>query len=151
MIVISVRPRWAEAIVTKRKWVEVRRRPMRVPPGIEVLIYATAPVSKIVGRCIVGSVQRGEASTMWSRFGNGTHLTRTEYDAYLACSSATCISVVEPRRLTPIPLSFPPPRSWAWLDPEKRDHRALIQAVRLQVGPKGSRGAYRNPYDEVCA
>lgn len=54
---LSVKPWWAEKIVSGRKTVELRRRPPRhvVPRS---LIYAAAPVSAIVGTCRIVEVGR---------------------------------------------------------------------------------------------
>ena len=63
---MSIHPRYAEAILSGRKRAEFRKRPLAADVGI-VLIYATAPVSAIVGWFTVRDTVRTAPDNIWRR------------------------------------------------------------------------------------
>lgn len=58
-ILLSVHPRFAEAILAGSKSVEVRRQRVAVPSGTPVLLDATAPPMALVGMARIAAVQLG--------------------------------------------------------------------------------------------
>jgi predicted transcriptional regulator len=130
-VLISIHPRWAEAILSGEKTVEVRRRPPDAQ-GALMLMYATAPESRVIGRARIGSVQRGTPEDLWDRFGARSALGRDEFLTYLAgAPSPGVLELVEIAALRPRPLVFPAPQSWMWLDDANRDHASLIERARI--------------------
>src|SRR5205823_3356590 len=92
-LLLSLKPRFSEAIFGGQKSVELRR----VPPlrDVEaVLIYETAPTSALVGWFSVDSIVRTAPAEVWEMFGSVTGLERTEFDSYFeGCNLATAIRV----------------------------------------------------------
>lgn len=129
-IVLSLHPRWAEAILSRQKTVEIRRRGPHVEQPMPGILYATAPVSAVVGCCLVESSQTGAADTMFSQFGGPSSLSRAEWDAYVhGADTVTALTVTHPRAFPPLALPFRPPQSWCWLRTEQPLHRGLLDLV----------------------
>lgn len=83
-LVLSLRPRFAEAIVSGVKTVEVRRSFSDRWIGRRAALYASTPVRAILGTAVIADVQRLSAASLWRRHGPKTGLLRDELDAYLA-------------------------------------------------------------------
>ena len=56
MIVLSLKPRYAEAILSGAKTVELRRIEPKLSVPTRALIYASTPVKALLGTCIVERV-----------------------------------------------------------------------------------------------
>ncbi len=63
---MSIHPRYAEAILSGRKQAEFRKRPLAADIDV-VLMYATAPVSAIVGWFTVRDTVRTAPDDIWRR------------------------------------------------------------------------------------
>jgi predicted transcriptional regulator len=91
---LSLRPRFAEALLDGTKTVEIRRRPVRLTPGAICLVYASSPTRALTGALAVEMVDVGEPDELWRRHSVGTGLQRCDYDAYLAGRPVACAIVV---------------------------------------------------------
>jgi predicted transcriptional regulator len=83
-VLLSVKPRFADLIVSGTKQVEFRRVWAQEPvPWIAV--YSSTPTQQIIGIVEVESVVLASASTLWGLNGSlGGGLTRTELRSYFA-------------------------------------------------------------------
>ncbi|MCP2243282.1 putative transcriptional regulator, contains an HTH and PUA-like domains [Lentzea aerocolonigenes] len=127
---MSLRPRFADAILDGSKTVELRRTRVSAVPGTLIVIYASAPVMSVVGVATLDAVDIDRPAALWRRHKRELGLTRQEFDAYLEGAEIACgLQVREPRVLEePYPLSwlrghagFQPPQSYRYLadlDPE---------------------------------
>lgn len=129
-LVLSLKPRFAEAILTGDKTVELRRILPHITIPTHALLYATGPARSLVGTCVVRSVARLPADELWQRHGADTALTRPEFDAYLAGrSEAAALFLEQAQKLpTPIPLrvlrqaeGFRPPQSFMYVRHDQRE------------------------------
>ncbi len=126
-VLMSIRPRFADAILSGKKTVELRRRKPGFGEGTTVMIYASAPEQKVAGHFAVGSVISASPSELWQRVGQRSGVTKAEFDAYFAgCAVAHAIEIEQPTRLSPSRLAFRPPQSWQYLRQEKRCHQKLL-------------------------
>lgn len=91
---LSVRPRFADALLNGSKTVEIRRRRAHIPDGSSCLLYASSPVRALVGVIHVLATDTDTPRALWRRWGDQTGLARHEYDAYLLGSSKPCAIVV---------------------------------------------------------
>ena len=57
MIVLSLRPRFAEAIMAGDKTVELRRTEPKIVVPMRALLYATTPVRALLGTCVITSAK----------------------------------------------------------------------------------------------
>lgn len=128
-LVLSLKPRFAEAILDGTKTVEVRRVMPRITIPTLALLYASGSVRALVGTCVVRSVARYPTDELWHLHGADTALSRTELDAYLQgrdCGVALLLERAEPLA-APIPLhtlrhahGFRPPQSLAYVSHAQR-------------------------------
>jgi len=127
-LLLSVRPHFAEKIITGTKSAEIRRQRPGVHPGMPVVIYATLPTAAVIGTAQVVSISSGQPDDLWALHRDQVGLSRDEYDSYLEeASIAYILTLTDPQRLnTPLPLShlrsaadFQPPRSFQYLTRDK--------------------------------
>lgn len=136
-LVLSLKPRFAEAILNGDKTVELRRVMPRITIPTLALLYATGPERSLVGTCIVHSVARLPAEELWQRHGTKTALAKSEFDAYLTGrDEGVALFLEQPDRLhAPVPLhalrradNFRPPQSLAYVGHDQRQR--LIAALQ---------------------
>lgn len=123
---LSLRPRFAELLLSGEKTVELRRVRPAVSGGTPVLLYASSPRMTLVGRAQVAAVEVGPTKQIWREHGPHTGITRKEYDNYFTgLGQAVAIRLVNIHRLQkPRPLTdlrqrlagFQPPQSYRYLD-----------------------------------
>jgi predicted transcriptional regulator len=108
---MSIHPRYAEAIVAGRKRVEFRKRPLAADIDV-VVIYATAPVRAIIGWFTVSETVRGAPEDIWHRLHAVGEISWSDFHAYYSgCSEAVALLVGETQRLAePVALSELCPR-----------------------------------------
>ena len=148
VLLISIRPRFADMILGGSKTVELRRIRPAVEEGDRVLLYASSPVRELIGSCTVAGVDVGTANELWKSHGAHSGVSRAEFDRYFeGASRAVGISLREPRRVRrPRTLAelrkrlpgFSPPQSFGYLSAEDVD-RLDIELDPLARGAK--RGA----------
>ena len=85
--IISIRPSFAEAILTGEKTVELRRRIPLIEAGTHLWIYATRPLGAIVGSATVSSIVQATPADLWEICKNHGAIGRTDYDNYFAGTS----------------------------------------------------------------
>lgn len=122
---LSVRPRFADALLDGTKTVEIRRRRVRIPEASLCLLYASSPVRAVVGAARVRRTHADTADVLWGRWGGCFGLSRVEYDSYLDGSTLPCAIVLAGavRLPAPIPLDelrrrqadFVAPQSYRYL------------------------------------
>jgi predicted transcriptional regulator len=118
-LVLAVGPRWAELILSGRKWVELRRRIPRRPVG-RALIYATAPKRAIVGFCTVQGTVRLPIQELFELAGQGACISKHEFSDYFrGCSNPGALLLKDPVALAeaihPAHLSSP---TGKWVVPQ---------------------------------
>ncbi|MEU3114308.1 ASCH domain-containing protein [Micromonospora chalcea] len=82
-LLLSLRPRFADAILSGTKTVELRRRPINAQPGTLVILYSSAPVMAIVGTARLRQVMVSDPQTAWGNHHPALGLQKDEYDGYL--------------------------------------------------------------------
>jgi predicted transcriptional regulator len=133
-LLLSLRPLFADRILTGTKTVELRRQRVATPPGIAVLLYATAPVMSVVATARVAAAHTGEPEQIWLHFRDELGLTATEFHDYVTgATRATALQLTHVQAL-PTHLSlahlramrpFHPPQSYRYLT-----YDLLCQLVR---------------------
>lgn len=108
---MAIRKRYADAIMDGTKQVEFRKR--RLADDIEtVWVYATAPVSKVIGHFSVHEVVSGTPQSIWEQFGSvGVIEHDAFFDYYEGRDTAVAIVVGTAERLAaPVGLDEIEPR-----------------------------------------
>lgn len=134
-LLLSVRPRFARAILDGTKTVELRRRWVRAAPGTPVIIYASTPTMAVVGTARLGQVVVSEPNAAWQRHHPALGLERGEFDQYLGGRMACLLMLEDVASLaSPLPLRrlredgpFRPPQSYRYVSAaDPAPVRALI-------------------------
>lgn len=130
-IVFSIRPEYAEKIVSGIKTVELRRRfPSQTPVGTVALIYTTTPTQALTGIAEIESVISRAPSEIWDIYSRDACINKKDFESYFAgATSATAIKLRHARRLRrPLALEelrakfgFEPPQSFLYAAPELRE------------------------------
>jgi predicted transcriptional regulator len=138
-LLLSLRPRFARAILEGSKTVDVRRRPMRAYPGSAVVLYSAAPVMAIVGIARVAKTSVASADEVWEHHRDAVALDRAELDAYLDGRVAHLLHLEGVRSLNPPVaiggignmLGFRAPQSFRYLSEcDPPEVRALVADLR---------------------
>lgn len=125
-LLLSLRPRFANAILAGTKTIEIRRRPVNAASGTPVILYASSPLRAVVGTARLASVDTHDPDTAWHRYRRTFGLSRDEYDAYLdGVTSVYLLRLQRVNRLNePLPLQdlrqdapFQPPQSFRYIAP----------------------------------
>jgi len=93
VVLLSVKPQYAAAIMNGSKGVEFRKRRFASPPA-RVLVYASSPVQAIVGYFDVAGVCEDKPERLWERFAELSAVNREAFrDYYRSVSLGTAILV----------------------------------------------------------
>lgn len=138
-ILISVKPKYVEEILSGKKTVELRRRVPRIPIGTRVWIYSTVPDAHVR---LVATVERLEEQIpliIWRRNSSKMGISRSEYNAYVEGCSKVCALHLSEVMPFSAPLSlqklrdsqgiFNPPQFFKFLDSKS----ALVQNFLQRV------------------
>jgi predicted transcriptional regulator len=82
-LLLSLRPRFASAILAGTKTIEVRRRPVNASTGTPIILYASSPLRAVVGTACLAGVHNSDHATAWRRHRGALGLARWEFDTYL--------------------------------------------------------------------
>lgn len=128
VILLSIRPRFAELILSGAKSVELRRVRPNVSAGDLILLYASSPVRELVGMCTIAHVDVAPPAELWKRHGQKSGLQRDEFDSYfegaarsVAISVQGAQRVIKPRTLDELRERLPgfvPPQSYSYISPD---------------------------------
>ena len=138
MIVLSLKPRFAEAILAGTKTVELRRTTPKIEVPTRALLYATTPVRALLGTCVVTSVTSAPLSDLWREFGSRANLPYHEFKHYfegVEVGAALALAQQRPfTRRVPLqdllakPRGFRPPQSFSYLDTKTADRLLRMAA-----------------------
>ena len=135
-ILMSIKPLYADMIVSGFKTVEIRKRAVRAPAGARIWIYATSPRQQIVAYARLQEVALDTPDQIWRAFGHRAGIDRREFDAYVREAkvvAALCLAEITeldtplcPRGEAP---AFRPPQSYAFLG-----DAGLLAALEAKCG-----------------
>lgn len=126
---MAIHPRYADAIMDGEKRVEFRKR--RLAEDIRtVLVYATAPVSRVIGSFTIDGIVEASPKAIWEEYGEVGVIEQGDFfDYYANTPSAVAIVVAEASRFEdPIALEDMDPR------PAVPQSFAYISADRVLSG-----------------
>jgi predicted transcriptional regulator len=126
-LLLSLRPRFATAILDGTKTVELRRTRLSAPPGTPLVLYASSPIMAVVGTAVLAERHTASPATIWRTHRRALGLTRAEFNDYLTgVDQATAITISNPQALPdPFTLAwlrghagFQPPQSYRYIAPK---------------------------------
>ena len=126
MIVLSLKPPYAEAILSGVKTVELRRIGPKISVPTRALIYATTPVKALRGACVVDRVVTDRLTVLWGSYGSRTGLGHREFrDYFMGLEVGSALMLSDAWRFSrQIPLADlrasrrmeRPPQSYSYVD-----------------------------------
>lgn len=127
-VLMSIRPEYAEAILSGVKTFELRRRRPSFASGSRVVVYSSFPDQRLLGTFKAGAVHEASPEKLWRLVSEKAGITRRAFDEYFeGCEVAYAIEVRAPRRLDPKPLRFRPPQSYLYLRPGRQGHQTVLR------------------------
>ena len=124
MLLLSIHPKYVDAILSGRKSIELRRRRPRITSG-PALIYATSPRKELAAFVRIESVTHEPLSLLWQAVRNFASVSRAEFDAYfqgLDSGTALHLKQIEPLprtisldRLREVWQGFHPPQGYRYI------------------------------------
>lgn len=131
---ISIHPQHARAILSRTKKVEFRKTNFN-PAIKKVVLYATAPVSKIIAYFDVAHVTQIPPVTLWERFEHIGGISRQVFDDYFKeATLGTAIgiravhSLAEPLQISDVSEGLRPPQSFIYLSEDQ--FRRIVNSNR---------------------
>lgn len=143
-LLLSLRPKFAEAIMRGRKTIELRRTRPRLAPGSKVLLYASAPRMAIVARARVASIVEDKPANIWRDHQAEVGISGPDFNRYFeGAHTAYGLLLEDVTPLEPLPLAamralgVEPPQSWRYVERALFDHLspALGTSKGYAVGP----------------
>jgi predicted transcriptional regulator len=124
-LVLAIHPEHAESILSGEKTFEVRSRLPRLPFGTRVYLYATSPVSAVIGGFEAGVVLEASAESIWEQVGRALGVSKEAFEKYVrGRQRIKAVQVLNPFRLnrsvprtelTSGPNPYSPPQSSSFL------------------------------------
>lgn len=129
MIVLSLKPRFAEAILAGSKTVELRRARPNISGPIRALLYASSPAKALVGECVVQDVLSDDVDALCRGHCRTSSLTEEEFRRYFkGVQNGSALMLQDPLRVDrPVPLErlrtaapagFRPPQGFCYIAAE---------------------------------
>lgn len=81
-VLLSVKPRFAEAILSGIKTFEFRRMLFKSTKVRTIVLYASSPTCKVVGEFTLDHVVSLKLEALWKSTGDGGAIDRTYFDEY---------------------------------------------------------------------
>ncbi len=121
-VILSVKPRFAEAIIEGKKRYELRKSTFKRENVGQVYIYSTSPVSKIVGSFEIENVIEGSPVAIWRTCREHAAISKGDFFRYFdRAETAFAIKIARvfrfARPLDPYSLieGFRPPQSFRYI------------------------------------
>lgn len=113
-VLLSIHPEFADAIFDGRKHFEFRRVIFKEKVE-EVVVYATAPISQVVGSFRIADIYRGTPKELWEVTKSVAGVSKKKFDDYFKDKDhAFAIKIAEATRFeNPKPLSLFLPSNYA--------------------------------------
>lgn len=122
-LLISIKPKYADAILQGTKTVELRRTRPNLPDGSLVILYSSTPTRAVVGWAHLTGVREGTPIEIWEEYGSAAAIDEPDYDAYFAGTHRafaleldSVVAAVQPISLEVIrSIGIQPPQSWRYV------------------------------------
>ena len=83
-VLLSIKPKYAELILSGEKKYEFRRSIFRNPRIKQIIIYASSPVSKIIGEFEIDDILSFDIKKLWSHTMDHAGIDKEYYDTYFS-------------------------------------------------------------------
>ena len=121
VVLLPIKPRYAEPIMEGRKRVEFRKTTFSARPS-HVVVYASSPTQRIIGYFEVSGLEVGTVEELWERYAEVGCIEHEDFFNYygsrqegLALGVGTVTALDEPVALEDLGLGIRPPQSFMYL------------------------------------
>jgi predicted transcriptional regulator len=141
LLIISVKPEYAEKILNGQKTIELRKcAPKKVGKDGYILIYVTAPIKELWGIYKIENIIKEKPNTLWKNFGEQTGITKQEFNNYYKENkSAFGIQLLEVKNLFKHSIKlenlknlipgFMPPQTYSYSDKDLINYSSLKELL----------------------
>ena len=121
---ISVKPEFANKIVTKEKTIELRKIRPHVNIGDYIIIYASSPIKSVIGYGIIKQIIEKSPRRMWDEHSEFLGIDKDRFDEYYTEKEKSIgIEIHKIKKIKPISLesmktidpSFHPPQVYRYV------------------------------------
>lgn len=128
-MLLSIKPAWAEQILSGKKRFEFRKIGPLIDPGSRIILYTVEPESAIVGEFTLGTYLKGDVDFLIRK--TRGHVPQSEEDLkkyFGSFSKGVALGIIKPVRhqekitfekIKELVPEFFPPQSFLYLDGEK--------------------------------
>jgi predicted transcriptional regulator len=81
-VLLSIKPQFAEKIFSGEKKFEFRRSIFKNPDIKTVLVYASAPIKKVIGEFEIDEIVYEDIETLWNMTGQQSGISKEYFTAY---------------------------------------------------------------------
>jgi len=127
VLLLSIRPEYAEKIFLGVKEVELRRTRPKLEEGDIVVVYASSPTKALIGACRVKKVIQKPLQELWNEVNEISGLSYREFCLYYKGISEGCAIFLYNKQYFSQPIdlkclkheleNFRPPQSYRYLKP----------------------------------
>lgn len=83
-VLLSIKPKYAELILSGEKKYEFRRTIFRNPAVKKVVIYASSPISKVIGEFDIDDILTCNLAELWLHTMDHAGIDKEYYDSYFS-------------------------------------------------------------------
>ena len=95
VLLMSVRPRFASAILSGSKTVKLRRTRPNVDPGSLVLLYSSSPVKALVGWARLKTIVEGTPDWVWRNHQGDAGISDSDFEIYFSGASTAFALLIQ--------------------------------------------------------
>lgn len=82
VILMSIKPKYAEKIILGSKTIELRRIAPKLDKSEVILIYESSPVKAVTGYAFISRITKSTPSSLWEQFARETQISKDDFDEY---------------------------------------------------------------------
>lgn len=99
-IFISIKPEYVVKIISKKKTIELRRKPLPCEESCRIWIYSTVPDKCVKATAKIAKVSKGSPAEIWKKFGTKACISKEDFDDYFyEAEDAYAIELIDVKEL----------------------------------------------------
>lgn len=92
--IISLKPTFANLILSGEKTIELRRTRINVLPNTRLWLYCTLPIGSFLATAIISAVHYDTPANIWQLYSEKVGISKKEFNSYIkGCKYVTAIEI----------------------------------------------------------